>query len=196
MPEYEFFIYLLAYISTVKIHAMKRFFLSEQIFTKYKLPYLSITPTFSICPSHGYLSGEHFECPKCVIKQPCEVYSRVVGYYRPVSQWNRGKQEEFQDTGPVRTPRRRSSGRSAFQTTPKHTPGMNTLVNIVHQISSDIPQSKTPSLIPEFGVNPPKSRSRDLLFPRPAAAPRRPKHLQLLFQNLVNVPETSIPRNL
>jgi len=69
----------------------------KQIFTKYKLPYLSITPTFSICPSHGYLSGEHFECPKCVIKQPCEVYSRVVGYYRPVSQWNRGKQEEFQD---------------------------------------------------------------------------------------------------
>ncbi len=69
--------------------------LVKRVFEKFKLPYISLTPTFSICPTHGYLSGEHFNCPKCAIKQPCEVYSRIVGYLRPVSQWNDGKQQEF-----------------------------------------------------------------------------------------------------
>jgi len=57
------------------------------------LPYFTLTPTFSICPNHGYLTGEHKECPTCGAK--CEVYSRVVGYLRPVDQWNDGKQAEF-----------------------------------------------------------------------------------------------------
>ncbi len=57
------------------------------------LPYFTLTPTFSICPTHGYLSGEHRRCPICGAK--CEVYSRVVGYLRPVDQWNDGKQAEF-----------------------------------------------------------------------------------------------------
>ncbi len=57
------------------------------------LPYFTLTPTFSICPSHGYLSSEHKQCPTCGAK--CEVYSRVVGYLRPVDQWNDGKQAEF-----------------------------------------------------------------------------------------------------
>jgi len=57
------------------------------------LPYFTLTPTFSICPTHSYLSGEHRECPTCGAK--CEVYSRVVGYLRPVDQWNDGKQAEF-----------------------------------------------------------------------------------------------------
>jgi len=69
--------------------------LIKTVFTKFHLPYITFTPTFSICPTHGYLSGEHFLCPQCTIKQPCEVYSRIVGYLRPVSQWNTGKQEEF-----------------------------------------------------------------------------------------------------
>lgn len=69
----------------------------KQVFSKFKLPYITITPTFSICPIHGYISGEHFTCPKCTIEQPCEVYSRIVGYLRPVKQWNEGKQKEFQD---------------------------------------------------------------------------------------------------
>ncbi|MDP2864047.1 MAG: ribonucleoside triphosphate reductase [bacterium] len=69
--------------------------LIKKVFENFKLPYITITPTFSICPSHGYLEGEHFECPKCTIKQPCEVYTRVVGYLRPVNQFNLGKQEEF-----------------------------------------------------------------------------------------------------
>ncbi|MGQ9640521.1 MAG: ribonucleoside triphosphate reductase [Candidatus Bathycorpusculaceae bacterium] len=58
-----------------------------------RLPYFTLTPTFSICPTHGYLSGEHKQCPTCGAK--CEVYSRVVGYLRPVDQWNDGKQAEF-----------------------------------------------------------------------------------------------------
>ncbi len=71
--------------------------LVKKIFTKYNLPYITLTPTFSICPTHGYLSGEHFECPQCTIKQPCEVYSRVVGYIRPVNQWHKGKQQEYKE---------------------------------------------------------------------------------------------------
>jgi ribonucleoside-triphosphate reductase len=57
------------------------------------LPYFTLTPTFSICQSHGYISGEHKQCPQC--DSVCEVYSRVVGYLRPVDQWNDGKQAEF-----------------------------------------------------------------------------------------------------
>ena len=60
---------------------------------KTQLPYYTVTPTFSVCPIHGYMCGEHFVCPKCGEK--CEVYSRVVGYLRPVSQWNDGKQSEY-----------------------------------------------------------------------------------------------------
>jgi ribonucleoside-triphosphate reductase len=71
--------------------------LIKKVFTKFKLPYFTITPTFSICPTHGYIQGEHFICPKCTIDQPCEVYSRIVGYLRPVQQWNKGKQEEFKE---------------------------------------------------------------------------------------------------
>lgn len=71
--------------------------LIKKVFGKYHLPYITLTPTFSICPTHGYISGNHFYCPKCTIEQPCEVYSRVVGYLRPVSQWNEGKQQEFKE---------------------------------------------------------------------------------------------------
>jgi len=58
-----------------------------------RLPYFTLTPTFSICPTHGYMTGEHKQCPTCGDR--CEVYSRVVGYLRPVDQWNDGKQAEF-----------------------------------------------------------------------------------------------------
>ena len=63
------------------------------ICSHYKLPYFTITPTFSICPTDGYLSGEQYTCPFCDAET--EVYSRVVGYLRPVKQWNRGKTAEF-----------------------------------------------------------------------------------------------------
>jgi len=68
--------------------------LIHKICTQYSLPYITFTPTFSVCPSHGYLNGEKEQCPVC--DEHCEVYSRVVGYLRPVKQWNKGKQEEFE----------------------------------------------------------------------------------------------------
>lgn len=71
--------------------------LVRKIAENYSLPYFTLSPTFSICPVHGYISGEHHTCPKCVIEQPTEVYSRVVGYIRPVEQWNKGKRAEFGD---------------------------------------------------------------------------------------------------
>lgn len=67
--------------------------LIKKAFTHYKLPYLSLTPTFSICNDHGYIGGEHFECPECGAKT--EVWSRVVGYLRPVQNYNKGKKEEY-----------------------------------------------------------------------------------------------------
>ncbi len=67
----------------------------KKAFENYPIPYLTITPTFSVCKDHGYIKGEHFVCPKC--GAPAEVYSRVVGYYRPVQRWNAGKKEEFKD---------------------------------------------------------------------------------------------------
>lgn len=62
-------------------------------FNNYKLPYLSITPTFSTCTEHGYIAGEHSECPHC--GKETLIYSRVVGFYRPVSAYNVGKKKEF-----------------------------------------------------------------------------------------------------
>ena len=69
--------------------------LVRKITTHYRLPYFTLTPTFSICPSHGYLNGEQTTCSIC--HQQTEVYSRVVGYLRPVKQWNIGKQSEYND---------------------------------------------------------------------------------------------------
>jgi len=71
--------------------ALKNFV--RKVCAKYRLPYFTISPSFSVCPSHGYLLGEQTKCPKCGAET--EIYSRVVGYLRPVKQWNDGKQEEF-----------------------------------------------------------------------------------------------------
>ena len=79
--------------------------LVKKIFEKFHLPYLTLTPTFSICPNHGYLTGEHFNCPKCTIKQPCEVYSRIVGYIRPVRQWHIGKKQEYKERKEFKMPK-------------------------------------------------------------------------------------------
>lgn len=67
--------------------------LVKNICNNYELPYFSLTPTFSICSEHGYLAGEHETCPEC--ERVCEVYSRIVGYLRPVVNWNDGKQAEY-----------------------------------------------------------------------------------------------------
>ena len=75
------------------INTMKN--LVKKICNNYKLPYFTFSPTFSTCPNHGYIAGEHFVCPKCGAS--CEVYSRIVGYIRPVNQWNKGKEIEFKN---------------------------------------------------------------------------------------------------
>ncbi len=74
-------------------NALKEFV--RKIMRTTKLPYITITPTFSICPVHGYIPGENFKCPYC--QRSCEVYSRIVGYYRPLRNWNDGKRKEFEE---------------------------------------------------------------------------------------------------
>ena len=69
--------------------------LVRKIAENYKLPYYTLSPTYSICKDHGYISGEVYECPICGAKT--EVYSRITGYYRPVQNWNDGKSKEFKD---------------------------------------------------------------------------------------------------
>lgn len=75
--------------------------LVRKIAEGYHMPYFSITPTFSVCPNHGYQAGEHATCPQCGAKS--EVYSRIVGYIRPVNQWNEGKQAEYAMRRPANT---------------------------------------------------------------------------------------------
>ena len=69
--------------------------LVRKIAENYRLPYYTISPTYSICKEHGYIVGEQFKCPIC--GAPAEVYSRINGYYRPVKNWNDGKSQEFED---------------------------------------------------------------------------------------------------
>ena len=69
--------------------------LVRKIAENYKLPYYTMSPTYSVCHDHGYITGEHFSCPKC--GKDTEVWSRITGYYRPVQNWNDGKVQEFKD---------------------------------------------------------------------------------------------------
>ena len=69
--------------------------LIRKIAENYKLPYYTLSPTYSVCTDHGYLAGEQFHCEKC--GEPAEVYSRITGYYRPVQNWNAGKTQEFKE---------------------------------------------------------------------------------------------------
>lgn len=69
--------------------------LVRTIAENYKLPYYTLSPTYSVCKEHGYIAGEHFTCPHCGAK--AEVYSRITGYYRPVQNWNEGKSQEYKN---------------------------------------------------------------------------------------------------
>ncbi len=75
--------------------------LVRRALTRFRLPYITVTPTFSICPDHGYLAGEHRFCPTCAAEgnaeRVCEVWTRVMGYHRPVASFNLGKQGEFEE---------------------------------------------------------------------------------------------------
>jgi anaerobic ribonucleoside-triphosphate reductase len=82
--------------------------LVRRALTRFRLPYITVTPTFSVCPNHGYLSGEHSTCPRCAEERPdaapveCEVWTRVMGYHRPVSSFNIGKKGEHAERTPFR----------------------------------------------------------------------------------------------
>ena len=69
--------------------------LVRKIAENFRLPYYTLSPTYSVCVNHGYISGKHFECPYC--GKDAEVYSRITGYYRPVRNWNDGKVSEFKN---------------------------------------------------------------------------------------------------
>ena len=83
--------------------------LVRKIAENFKLPYYTMSPTYSICQDHGYLSGEHSVCPQC--GKSCEVWSRITGYYRPVQNWNDGKVQEYQDRQEYDLERSRLEGR-------------------------------------------------------------------------------------
>ncbi len=92
--------------------------LVRKIAENYKLPYYTISPTYSVCKNHGYLSGEQFVCPDC--GENAEVYSRITGYYRPVQNWNDGKSQEYRErkTYDVANSHLRHSGPIQEDTTP------------------------------------------------------------------------------
>lgn len=90
--------------------------LVRKIAQNYQLPYYTISPTYSICPDHGYLAGEQTVCPYC--GKPTEVYSRITGYYRPVQNWNDGKAQEFRDRKTYCPDIHRSPAAEAAQTAP------------------------------------------------------------------------------
>ncbi len=86
--------------------------LVKKIAENYKLPYYTLSPTYSVCRTHGYLEGEQFKCPECGEK--AEIYSRITGYYRPVQNWNDGKAQEFKDRKlyDVKTSKLKTEGRA------------------------------------------------------------------------------------
>ena len=92
--------------------------LVRKIAENYRLPYYTLSPTYSVCAEHGYISGEVYSCPHC--GQPTEVYSRITGYYRPVQNWNDGKSQEFKERKiyNIETSRLRSEGRPAREEAP------------------------------------------------------------------------------
>lgn len=95
--------------------------LVRKIAENFKLPYYTLSPTYSICSEHGYIAGEHFTCPTC--GKPAEVYSRITGYYRPVQNWNDGKAQEYKDRklydpDPVHTGKSRSDARERNEVPP------------------------------------------------------------------------------
>ena len=84
----------------------------KQICETYQMPYFTFSPTFSICPNHGYMPGREDRCKKCGAET--EVYSRIVGYIRPIQQWNPGKRAEFEDRKTYKL-----KEKTAFKSVPK-----------------------------------------------------------------------------
>ena len=94
--------------------------LVRKIAENYKLPYYTMSPTYSVCKDHGYLTGEQYTCPHCGAKT--EVYSRITGYYRPVQNWNDGKAQEFRDRKVYVIGHSRLTHSGPVMVTPQETP--------------------------------------------------------------------------
>ncbi len=105
--------------------------LVRKIAENYKLPYYTLSPTYSVCQDHGYLAGEQYTCPHCGRKT--EVYSRITGYYRPVQNWNDGKAQEFRD-------------RKVYDLGTSHTPHGTTAVQPADEAS--LPDSSASAAVP------------------------------------------------
>ena len=124
--------------------------LVRTIAENYKLPYYTLSPTYSICREHGYLNGEHFTCPVCGEK--AEVYSRITGYYRPVQNWNDGKTQEYKER------KMYDIGHSVLKRSPE---ASREIAQAIHQAREEIQEArnegkagnegkaKEPSMIPQ-----------------------------------------------
>ena len=115
--------------------------LVRKIAENYRLPYYTMSPTYSVCPEHGYLTGEQFVCPRCGKK--AEVYSRITGYYRPVQNWNAGKTQEYKE-------------RREYNIA-------NSVLTHKGPVEVSVPVSEAPSAAPEV----PASRDKAILFATP-----------------------------
>ena len=124
--------------------------LVRTIAENYKLPYYTLSPTYSICREHGYLNGEHFTCPVCGEK--AEVYSRITGYYRPVQNWNDGKTQEYKER------KMYDIGHSVLKRSPE---ASREIAQAIHQAREEIQEArnegkagnegktKEPSMVPQ-----------------------------------------------
>ena len=124
--------------------------LVRTISENYKLPYYTLSPTYSICREHGYLNGEHFTCPVCGEK--AEVYSRITGYYRPVQNWNDGKTQEYKER------KMYDIGHSVLKRSPE---ASREIAQAIHQAREEIQEArnegkdgkegkaKEPSMVPQ-----------------------------------------------
>ncbi len=123
------------------IKAMKN--LIKTVCNNYRLPYFTISPTFSVCPNHGYIAGKVEKCAKCGAEN--EVYARVVGYLRPVKQWNDGKRAEFDDRQTVKI-----DGKKKEQTSDSSVQEETLLEGIVEDVKT---KAKTTKIEPEEKEN-------------------------------------------
>ena len=141
--------------------------LVRTIAENYKLPYYTLSPTYSICREHGYLNGEHFTCPVCGEK--AEVYSRITGYYRPVQNWNDGKTQEYKER------KMYDIGHSVLKRSPE---ASREIAQAIHQARDEIQMKERPEMKGRPRSRPwsPRETALSSLPPRPAQTVRSPKN--------------------
>jgi len=119
--------------------------LVRKIAENYRLPYYTISPTYSVCPAHGYITGEVYKCPECGRKT--EVYSRITGYYRPVQNWNDGKAEEFKERKTYDIEHSVLEGKGIHKITPEDKKTENHISDIVLFTTKTCPNCKIAKML-------------------------------------------------